>query len=63
MSNGKVLYCGSVDASDYEKFLRRARLFLAEAQKRKGNERSAAHNEQGHQKTPVGRNYVLESFW
>jgi len=50
---GKMLFAGSIDVLHYELFLSRVRKFLNQAQDKQGEKRSAAHNEQGHQKTPV----------
>ena len=52
-SAGKTLHVGDIDRYDYSKFVDRLSQFLEQAQERKGEARSAAHNEQGHQKTPA----------
>jgi hypothetical protein len=60
MLNGKVLHCGNIDIGDYKRFLQRVNMFLQKATERKGESRSAGHNEQGHQKTPVALACMLE---
>jgi hypothetical protein len=50
---GKTLHAGIIDTKVYETFLERFDKFFEEAVKRRGDKRSAARNEQGHQKTPV----------
>ena len=46
------LQVGTLPLEDYPKFLERMKILLELAEKRKANERSAAFNRQGHQKTP-----------
>lgn len=46
------LQVGTLPLEDYPKFLERMKILLELAEKRKGTERSAAFNQQGHQKTP-----------
>jgi len=50
---GKMLFAESIDVLEYERFLIRVEMFLKNAQKNEGEDRSAAGGEQGHQKTPV----------
>lgn len=50
---GKMLYAESIDVLEYEKFLIRFKMFLENAQIKKGENRNAAGGRQGHQKTPV----------
>ena len=52
-SAGKTLHVGNIDKLSYVKYVRRLYWFFGKAQQREGEKRSAAHNEQGHQKTPA----------
>ena len=52
-SASKTIHAGNVDRHLYSTFVRRLAFFLSQAQERKDKARSAAHNEQGHQKTPA----------
>ena len=49
----KELYCGSVPVGRLEVLDKVIEKYLLEVQKRKGNDRSAAGGEKGHQKTPA----------
>jgi hypothetical protein len=51
--SAKLVHMSAVGLDSYDKFVNLVQKLLLDAQIRKGGARSAASNEQGHQKTPV----------